>query len=122
MSTTETGEMHQRSKPGVVIFDRDRRILAITPVAEEMLGWGSAEVTGAHCSSIFDCRVGDGSPACADCCLNDVFEGGAIIESTDLLMQTAMGGRDRFRASFWHLPPAGRITEPRAMAVLHQAQ
>jgi PAS domain-containing protein len=105
-------------KQGVVIFDRDRRILVVTPVAERMLGWTSEEVAGAHCASIFDCRTADGASMCDECGLADIFDRRAIIESMDLQMRTAMDGREPVRASFWHLPPSGRIGEPRAMVVL----
>ncbi len=107
------------NRQGVVIFDRDRRILVVTPVAEQMLGWVSEEVVGAHCGSVFDCRTADGASMCDECGLGDIFERRAIIESMELRMRSAMGARETVRASFWHLPPSGRIAEPRAMAVLH---
>jgi PAS domain-containing protein len=108
-------------RQGVVIFDRDRRILVVTPVAEQILGWASEEVAGAHCASVFDCRTADGASMCEECGLGDIFERRAIVESMDLHMRTAMGGREARRASFWHLPPSGRIAEPRAMVVLRPA-
>jgi len=119
MDATTSGRDPTADRQGVVIFDRDRHILVVTPVAEEMLGWSSDEVTGAHCHSIFDCRAADGSSMCEECGLADIFERRAIIESMELRMRSAMGARETLRASFWHLPPSGRITEPRAMVVLH---
>jgi len=107
-------------RQGVVIFDRDRRILLVTPVAEEMLGWSSTEVAGAHCQSVFDCRGPDGQAMCDQCGLDDIFAHHAVIESMDLRMQSAMADRVAVRASFWHLPPSPRIPEPRAMAVLRK--
>jgi len=109
------------TRQGIVIFDRDRRILVVTPVAEQMLGWASEEVAGAHCGSVFDCRTADGASICDECALADIFERRAIIESMDLRMRSAMGTREALHASFWHLPPSGRITEPRAMVVLRPA-
>jgi PAS domain-containing protein len=105
-------------RQGAIIFDQDRRIRAVTRFAEQMLGWSSAEVEGAHCHSVFDCRSATGESMCDECGLADIFERRAIIESMDLRMRTACGPRAAIRASFWYLPPSGRITEPRAMAVL----
>jgi PAS domain-containing protein len=121
MSAPTSARDVTENRQGIVIFDRDRRILVVTPVAEQMLGWASEEVAGAHCGSVFDCRTADGTSMCEECGLADIFDRRAIIESMDLHMRTAMGGREALRASFWHLPPSGRITEPRAMVVLRPA-
>jgi PAS domain-containing protein len=121
MDATKSKVQPTPDRQGVVIFDRDRRILLITPVAEEMLGWNSTEVAGAHCQSVFDCRAADGRSMCDECGLGDIFERRAMIESMDLRMQSAMADRVAVRASFWQLPPSARIPEPRAMAVLRKA-
>src|SRR6266508_2583663 len=118
MDPTTSGRDRTADRQGVVIFDRDRRILVVTPVAEEMLGWASEEVAGAHCRSVFDCRTEDGASMCDECGLGDIFERRAIIESMELRIRSAMGARETVRASFWHLPPSGRIAEPRAMVIL----
>jgi len=121
MSEPTSAREVSQNRQGVVIFDRDRRILVVTPVAEQMLGWSSEEVVGAHCGSVFDCRTADGASMCDECGLGDIFERRAIIESMDMRIRSAMGTREAVRASFWHLPPSGRILEPRAMVVLRPA-
>ena len=121
MSTGNSDVRQADDRTGVVIFDRDRRILTVTPVAEEMLGWSSDEVVGAHCHSVFDCQGSDGASMCEQCGLGDIFERHAIIESMELHVRSAFGPRETIQASFWHLPPAGRIIEPRAMVVLRRA-
>ena len=121
MHATTSGRGPTAERQGVVIFDRDRHILVVTPVAEEMLGWASEEIAGAHCRSVFDCRAADGSSMCEECGLGDIFERRAIIESMELRIRPAMGARETVWASFWHLPPSGRIAEPRAMVILRSA-
>lgn len=109
-------------RQGVVIFDEDRMILAVTPGAEELLGWRAEDVVGGACASVFDCRDEHGLHICDECALGVVFDRRAIIEPIVMRMNTADGGRQAMRASFWYLPPSGRIQEPRAMAVLRVAE
>lgn len=108
-------------KQGVVIFDEERRILAVTPVAEELLGWRSEDIVGDACTSVFDCRDERGLRMCDACALGVVFDRRAIIEPIAMRMNTADGRREALRVSFWYLPPSGRIQDPRAMAVLRPA-
>ncbi len=115
------GSAHAR-KQGVVIFDDERCILAVTPVAEELLGWRAEDVVGDSCTSVFDCRDDHGMRMCDDCALGVVFDRRAIVEPIVMRMNTADGRRQALGASFWYLPPSGRIREPRAMAVLRVAE
>lgn len=105
-------------KQGIVIFDEERTILAVTPVAEQLLGWRADDVVGGSCASVFDCRDEAGLRMCSECALGVVFDRREIIEPIVMRMNTAEGRRQALRTSFWYLPPSGRIQEPRAMAVL----
>jgi PAS domain-containing protein len=104
-------------KQGIVIFDQERRILAVTPVAQEVLGWRHEDVMGDSCVSVFSCRDAGGAPMCAGCGLGIVFDTQAVTEPVVMRMAMATGRRAPLRVSFWYLPPSGRIREPRAMAV-----
>jgi PAS domain-containing protein len=110
--TTAAGD-----KQGVIIFDRDRRILVVTPVAQGLLGWRPEDVIGASCASVFNCTDEAGAPMCGACGLGRVFVRREVTEPAAMRMATATGRREPLRVSFWYLPPSGRIQEPRAMAV-----
>jgi PAS domain-containing protein len=105
------------NKQGVVIFDQERRLLAVTPVAQELLGWCPEDVIGASCASVFSCTDETGAPMCSACGLGMVFDRRAVTEPVMMRMATPAGRREPLHVSFWYLPPSGRIQAPRAMAV-----
>jgi len=110
------------AKQGVVILDELERIVVVSPVAERLLGWHSEDVVGAPCASVFDCRDADGASLCGRCGLLGIFERQEVSAPVFMRMADAHGGRQEVSTSFWYLPPAGRINEPRAMAVLRSAE
>ena len=118
----ETPVEGTEQRPGVVIFDERRCILAVTPFAEDLVGWKARDVVGAQCVSVFDCQGADGSSVCAQCGLLEVFERREIIPQIVMHIADADGGRRALGACFWYLPPTGNIVKPRAMAVLRSAR
>jgi PAS domain-containing protein len=103
---------------GVVILDVDRNICVVSPTGERVLGWHSPDVAGKPCVSVFDCRDDEGRSHCNQCGLAEALARQEIIPSTRMLMADPSGQRRAIRASFWYLPPAGRIPEPRTMLVV----
>jgi len=105
-------------RPGVVIVGPDRRIRTLTPVAEELLGWRTEDAAGRLCTAVFDCRDERGQSLCARCGLRSALERHEIIPPVLMRVEDPDGGRRPMSTSFWYLPPAGNIFEPRVMAVL----
>jgi hypothetical protein len=103
---------------GAVILDTQRRILVLTPVAEDILGWRNDQVMGMGCSLVFNCQDAAGHPMCGECGFEKALEGQEITPSTPVQIADPFGGRQGVKMSFWYLPPAGSIAHPRLLAVL----
>jgi PAS domain-containing protein len=103
---------------GVVILDVDRRICVVSPTGERILGWHSPDVVGKLCASVLDCRDDKGRSRCNECGLAEALARREIMPSVRMLMADPRGQRRAIRTSFWYLPPAGQIPEPRTMLVV----
>src|SRR3954451_16604949 len=105
------------AKSGVIILDSDRRIVVVTPVAEDLLGWRSSQVEGMDCRLVLDCRDADGVPLCEHCGAACALESQEMTRPRLIQVSEATGGQVSLDTTYWFLPPSGSIWEPRVMAV-----
>lgn len=108
----------QVAPSGVVIMDADRRIVFVTSVAEDLLGWRDEVVRGLACSVVFDCRDTSGASMCDRCGLSTALEQHEITPSLAMRVADPSGGRVSTSTQFWYLPPMGNAVALRLMAVI----
>ncbi len=103
---------------GAVILDTQRRILVVTPVAEDLLGWRNDQVNGMGCALVLDCQDAAGQSMCGECGFEAALERQEITPPKSVQVADPFGGRHELEMSFWYLPPAGSIGHPRLLAVM----
>ena len=104
---------------GVIILDAARRVLVVSPGAEDLLGWRETQVEGIDCRLVLDCRDEDGASLCDNCGAARAFANQEMTPYRPMQMADATGGHCTLDASFWFLPPTGFIYQPRVMAVFN---
>jgi len=109
------------SGQGVIILDADRIIQVLTSGAEDLLGWRADHVVGLSCSVVLDCRDAEGHSLCSRCPSVSALARQEMTEPALMEMADPSGERRRMSTSFWYLPPAGYIYQPRIMAVMQAA-
>jgi PAS domain-containing protein len=105
-------------KQGVVILDADRKIRVLTPIAEELLGWGNQEVAGRPCAAVLQCQDERGQSLCEQCGFVAALARHELLPPTVMWIADPEGSRRPMSTAFWYLPPAGRFWEARVMAVV----
>ncbi len=108
-------------RPGAVILDMDGRITVLSPVAEQLLGWRSQNVTGRLCSEVLQCQDEDGHSLCGHCGFSVALVQRELVPETPMHIADSTGNRRAMSTTFWYLPPAGRTYEPRVMVVMNTA-
>ncbi len=109
------------TRTGVLILDDDRRLVVVSPVAEDLLGWRARQVTGMDCRLVLDCRDSEGASLCANCGADRALTQREMTPTRHIQMADATGGYRAMNMTFWYLPPSGFIYQPRVMAVFDAA-
>jgi hypothetical protein len=120
-SAFETGRDRRApasERQGVVILDAGGQICVLTSVAEELLGWRSADAAGRPCAAVLRCQDGRGESLCSQCGFVGAIARRELVPPTLMWMADPMGRRQPMSTAFWYLPPAGRYREARIMAVV----
>ncbi len=105
-------------RQGAVILDIHRRILVLTPMAEDILGWRNDQAAGMSCSLLFNCQDAAGRPMCGACGFDAALANQEITPPASVQIADPFGGRREMNLSFWYLPPTGSIGHPRLLAVV----
>jgi len=91
---------------GGVIFDPLRRVVYVSPAAEEFLGWRNEDLVGKPCQSIFDCRDSVGDSLCTRCGLKASLDEQQDAPGMLARVADTHGVRHEVNTTFLYLDPA----------------
>ncbi len=91
----------QNTTDGIMLVDRDRRILSINPALERMCGWGAGEVIGRPCRDVLHSLDRVGASVCEyGCPMQQSMAGGDAVPYLEVSVLTKEGSRVDISASY----------------------